>query len=186
MLTNFPLYIAHLFNASINGEEFVDMDRNSLLYGKVKNSELRVNPVIIGTGSDDVILDDYKLQNIYTQITYDPQVDKTIDNIDIMVQQVTKNYHCLTLSNTFNVENTSGTSVIIREIGLVVRVDYNDNGTTVSRNLLFYRDVLRQSEAMDIPDGAQDEITIKISFAIDGLSNDSPVNMQAETKSIFS
>ncbi len=39
---------------------------------------------------------------------------------------------------------------------------------------------------MDIPDGAQDEITIKISFAIDGLSNDSPVNMQAETKSIFS
>ncbi len=60
-----------------------------------------------------------------------------------MVQQVTKNYHCLTLSNTFNVENTSGTTVIIREIGLVVRVDYNDDGTTVSKNLLFYRDVLR-------------------------------------------
>ncbi len=184
MLTNFPLYIALLFNAS-NSEEFVDMDGNRLVYGKVKNSELRVNPVIIGTGSDDVVLDDFKLQNIYTQITYDPQVDKTIDNIDIMVQQVTKNYHCLTLSNTFNVENTSGTSVIIREIGLVVRVDYND-ADIVSKNLLFYRDVLRQSEAMDIPDGAQDEITIKISFAIDGLSNDSPVNMQAETKSIFS
>jgi len=120
--------------------------------------------IVVGSGTNAVVISDYKLASQITHGTSSGQLDYNVSNISYSVDtSVTPAVFNITLSRTFT--NSSGGSININEVGIIARSYWKDwNAVRQDVKYLIARDLLPTTYT--VPNGATANVIITIKVVL--------------------
>ena len=121
--------------------------------------------IVVGNGTNAVVINDYKLASQITHGTSAGQLDYNVSTISYSVDtSVSPAVFNITLSRTFT--NSSGGNVNINEVGIIARSYWKDQYNLVQQDLkyLISRDLLPTTYT--VPNGATANVIITIKVVL--------------------